>query len=237
MEVVPSRSYRLDVRSHPVNLDEVKKTVEYLKENHELYYLVYRLMLEGRLRLSHTLHLIETYSPGEIVEMPGIGLETARLVCFEDKGFCRYYVGVRDPQKPCEWAYFSTETLELLKDYSDEKISRYPITDYVKSHGLLLPKYVRKVAWRLMVKVMPREVARFIQSRFGELKVSEARYEDLLSEADEYYPKYNVYSKGLLDLMPRGACPFCPLVLKEESCSDTPIMRVRRLQKDRVIQF
>jgi len=37
---------------------------------------------------------------------------------------------------------------------------------------------------------MPREVARFIQSRFGELKVSEARYEDLLSEADEHYPKY-----------------------------------------------
>jgi intergrase/recombinase len=49
---------------------------------------------------------------------------------------------------------------------------------------------MRKVAWRLMVRVMPREVARFIQSHFGELKVSEARYEDLLSEADRYYPKY-----------------------------------------------
>ncbi|MEM1831547.1 MAG: hypothetical protein QXX12_03155 [Nanopusillaceae archaeon] len=35
---------------------------------------------------------------------------------------------------------------------------------------------------------MPREVARFIQSRFGELRVSEARYEEyLLSEADERY--------------------------------------------------
>lgn len=54
----------------------------------------------------------------------------------------------------------------------------------------MLPKYMRKVAWRLMIRVMPREVARFIQSRFGELKVSEARYEDLLSEADGYYPKY-----------------------------------------------
>jgi intergrase/recombinase len=37
---------------------------------------------------------------------------------------------------------------------------------------------------------MPREVARFIQSRFGELKISEARYEDLLSEADQHYPRY-----------------------------------------------
>jgi len=32
-----------------------------------------------------------------------------------------------------------------------------------------------------------QRVARFMQSRFGELKVSEARYEDMLSEANEYY--------------------------------------------------
>jgi len=49
---------------------------------------------------------------------------------------------------------------------------------------------VRKAAWRLVVKAMPREVARFIESRFGELRVSETRYEDLLSEADEAYSKY-----------------------------------------------
>jgi intergrase/recombinase len=53
-----------------------------------------------------------------------------------------------------------------------------------------MPKYMRKIAWRLMIKAMSREVARFIQSRFGELKISEARYEDLLSEADEHYPRY-----------------------------------------------
>jgi intergrase/recombinase len=41
-----------------------------------------------------------------------------------------------------------------------------------------------------MVRSMGREVARFVQSRLGELKVSEARYEDLLGEADEYYPRY-----------------------------------------------
>jgi len=40
---------------------------------------------------------------------------------------------------------------------------------------------------------MPEEVARFIKNRFGELKVSEARYEDLLGEADQYYPKYLSY--------------------------------------------
>ncbi|MEM4561809.1 MAG: hypothetical protein QW123_02910 [Desulfurococcaceae archaeon] len=47
---------------------------------------------------------------------------------------------------------------------------------------------------------MPREVARFIQSRFGELRVSEARYEDLLSEADEHYPRYLSTISSLTDL-------------------------------------
>jgi len=190
IEVVPSRSYKLDVRPYPINLDEVKKTMEYLKENHELYYLVYKLMLEGGLRLSHTLHLIKNYNPKELVEIPGIELETTRLVCFKDRGFCRYYVGLRGSQKTCEWAYFSIETQRLLEEYAGETVDRNSIRKYAKRNNLIAPKYMRKISWRLMIKVMPREIARFIQSRFGELRVSEARYEDLLGEADQYYPVY-----------------------------------------------
>jgi intergrase/recombinase len=52
-----------------------------------------------------------------------------------------------------------------------------------------------------MVKTMPREIARFVQSRFGGLKISEARYEDLLSEADERYPKYLNYLNNVLELL------------------------------------
>jgi intergrase/recombinase len=49
-----------------------------------------------------------------------------------------------------------------------------------------------------MIKAMPREVARFIQGRFGELKISEARYEDLLGEADKYFPGYLSYLQSTL---------------------------------------
>jgi len=45
-----------------------------------------------------------------------------------------------------------------------------------------LHKYLlgeRKVVWRLMIKAMSREAIRFIRFRFGELKISEARYENL----------------------------------------------------------
>jgi len=126
-----------------------------------------------------------------------LDIETSRLVCFEDKDFCRYYVGLRESVKPCEWAYFSLDTLRLLKEYTGYRINRTALERYIKRRNLLPPKYVRKISWRLMIKVMSREVTRFIQSRFGELKISEARYEDLLGEADEDYSKYLGYLKEL----------------------------------------
>ena len=189
MEVVPSRSYRLDVRPYQISLDDVAKTLQFLQQRHELYYLLYRLMLEGGLRLSHAIQVVKDFRPSEAVEIPAIGLETKRLACFAE-GFCRYYVGVKGSQKPCEWAYFSTETLQLLQRCTGRSINRSVVTRYAKRYGLLAPKMMRKVSWRILVQVMPREVARFIQSRFGELRISEARYEDLLSEADTHYPKY-----------------------------------------------
>jgi intergrase/recombinase len=197
MEVVPSRSYKMDVRSYPISVEDLVKTLSVLRENHELYYSVYRLMLEGGLRLSHAIYIIESFNPDEIIEINGLDVETSRLVCFEDKGFCRYYVGLRESVKPCEWAYFSMDTLRLLKEYAGNNVSRRALEKYIKRRNLLPPKYVRKISWRLMIKVMSREVARFIQSRFGELKISEARYEDLLGEADEYYSKYLAYLKKL----------------------------------------
>jgi intergrase/recombinase len=100
MEVVPSRSYKMDVRPYQINLEDVAKTMHFLMEKHRVYCTIYRLMLEGGLRLSHALHVVVTFSPSEVVEIPEIRLETPRLVCFQDKGFCRYYVGIRESQKP-----------------------------------------------------------------------------------------------------------------------------------------
>jgi intergrase/recombinase len=190
MEVIPSRGYRMDIRTYVIEMEDLVKTLHYLRENHELYYLAYRLMIEGGLRLTHAIALIESFRPGEVVEVNGLNIDTPRLVCFEERGFCRYYLGIKEGFKPCEWIFLSMETFDLLKKYAGRRITRTVVCKYAKKHGLLAPKYMRKAAWRLMIRSMPREVARFIQSRFGELKVSEARYEDLLAEADEYYPKY-----------------------------------------------
>ncbi len=190
MEVVPSRSYKLDVRPYPIELGDVRKTLDHLRGHHRTYYTIYKLMLESGARFEHTLKMIEAWKPNEIVELPGTGIITKRLICFEDKDFCRYYMGLREGSKPCEWVYFSQETLKALKLIAGKHISRHQARKYVKRHGLLLPKYMRKFSWRIMVKTISREAARFIQSRLGELRISEARYEDLLGEADQEYPKY-----------------------------------------------
>ncbi|MEM4452166.1 MAG: integrase [Thermosphaera sp.] len=190
MEVVPSRGYKLDVRPYQISIEDVRKTLEFLKENHKLYYTVYRAMLESGARFEHILEMIRTWNPRETVVIESIDLETERLVCFEDRGFCRYYLGLRGHQKPCEWIYMSRGTIELLKTLAPKDIDRNSVRRYARRHNLTLPKMFRKVSWRIMVQTMPKEVARFIQSRFGELRVSEARYEDLLTEADKHYPRY-----------------------------------------------
>jgi len=57
---------------------------------------------------------------------------------------------------------------------------------------------LRKASWQLLIASgVPREVACFIHSRFGELKVSESYYEDLVREADQWYPRYLEHLKSL----------------------------------------
>ena len=82
MEVVPSRSYKLDVRLYPISLEDLERTSIYFRENHEIHYTLYRLMLEGGLRLSHAIHVLRTFVLDEVVEVPNVGLETRRLACF-----------------------------------------------------------------------------------------------------------------------------------------------------------
>ncbi len=190
MEVVPSRSYKMDVRPYQIDINEVKKTLEFLKQNHRLNYALYRLGVEGGIRIVHALRIVESWNPNETVEIANIELITSRLVVFKDKGFARYYVGLREGVKRCEWAYMSLDTLNVINEVAPEKKNKRVVSRFAKKNNLIMPKFMRKVAWRLMIKAMDREVAKFVQSRFGELSVSEARYEDLLTEADQAYPSY-----------------------------------------------
>ena len=69
-------------------------------------------------------------------------------------------------------------------------VGRHQATHFLSRHELVLPNYMRKASWRLMDRSVSWEAARFVQGRLGELRVNEARYEDLLTEVDRQYPEY-----------------------------------------------
>jgi len=204
MEVVPSRSYSMAVKAYRIDLDLFGKTMEFLKQNYELYYLYYLLMYYSGIRLEHVVKLVESYSPEEEAYIEMLEDWSPRLVCFEDKGFCRYYMGLGRTEKPCEWVYFPVDLLPLLEKYRGARRDRSSVSDYAASHNLLRPKYLRKLNWRVLEAVIPNEnVCKFIHSRFGELKmeITKAVYSDLLSSADLWYPDaMDALKKGLEDV-------------------------------------
>jgi len=127
MEVVPSRSYKLDARPYRIELSDVKKTLAYLRQHHTTYYTIYQVMLESGARFEHVLKMITEWSPDETIEILGTAIVTKKLVCFEDRGFCRYYIGFRGPEKPCEWVYFSIESLKMLEGIVRKRINRHQV--------------------------------------------------------------------------------------------------------------
>mgnify|MGYP000403800114 CR=1 FL=1 len=196
MEVVPSRTYENKVRIFKIDLELFKKTMDFLRENHELYHLYYLIMYYSGIRLEHVVKLVETYSPDEIVYVEMLDEYTSRLICFEN--FCRYYLGLKGG-KPCEWVYFPKELVSLLEKHKGTRRDRAAVSKYALRKQLLRPKYLRKLHWRIGKKaIRDKDTLRFIQSRFGELKISEEKYGDLLADADSEYPKLaDMLKKGL----------------------------------------
>ncbi|MEM4584809.1 MAG: hypothetical protein QW611_07505 [Ignisphaera sp.] len=57
--MVPDRRYKLDIRPYPIEHEQIKKTLAYLKQNHPTYYALYRAMLESEARLVHTMEMVQ----------------------------------------------------------------------------------------------------------------------------------------------------------------------------------
>ncbi|WP_083756350.1 integrase [Hyperthermus butylicus] len=193
---VPGRRTPKTPRNPAVDLEELRSTLAYLAGNHERYYLLYRLMLESGLRFEHALRLLASpILEGSVVVYDRV---YPRLYCDEGRGFCRLYLGFNQGVKRAEFAYFSTKTRRLVEDLTPWSVHRRSVERYVSRHGLMRPGLLRKASWQLLIASgVPREVARFIHSRFGELRVSESYYEGLVREADQWYPRYLKHLKSL----------------------------------------
>jgi len=199
MEAVPARKWKKKVKVREIDVEHVVKSIEFLKERHELYYLYYILMYYSGARLKHAMKMIAEYRPKEVVKIEITDSYTERLVCFKEKGFCRYYLGIHTG-KECEWIYFPYELLLLVEKYKGTRRWDDNVSKYAREHDLVRAKVFRELHWQVLKKVIDKDVVRFIQSRFGELEVSASSYDNLLRDADIQYPKaMEILKKGLQD--------------------------------------
>jgi len=197
MEAVPARRWEKKVKAREINIKHVVESLRYLAEKHELYYLYYILMYYSGARLKHVMQMVTEYSPREVVKIEMTDSYTERLVCFENRGFCRYYLGIHTG-KPCEWIYFPTELLPLIEKYKGIKRWDDNVGKYAREHSLVRAKVFRELNWQILKKVVPLDVARFIHTRFGEPEISAISYDNLLRDSDIHYPKaVEVLRKGL----------------------------------------
>ena len=186
---VPGRRYGRKVLQKPILIDDVKRTLQVLREERQDIYTLYLFMLYSAARFEHSLKIFKEWKTDEVVYVSYLNRNVKRLECFEE--FCRYYVGHENSQKPAGFAYFPTYLIHYINKYRSVLPGRRVIEKVVARLDVLRPKTIRIFAIREMKKVFDdTDTFKFITSKFGELTVSARHYLDLLSEADTIYSRY-----------------------------------------------
>ena len=144
----------------------------------ERYEALVHLLLDSGARISDALRALD-------------GLDRAVEV---RPGIFKIPVGRLMGPKRCFWCYCTGETLEAVKRMP--RPSYNAIIMWHKKRRFMPLKLVRKFAYTQMRRcgIYP-EVARFLQGRVQ--GISEECYEDLELLADEQYPRYAAYVRGL----------------------------------------
>jgi intergrase/recombinase len=108
---VPGRRSDKTPRNPVVDVGRLREALKYLRENHEYYYLLYRLMLESGLRFEHALRFLANPElEGQVSVYDRI---YPRLYCDVGRGYCRVYLGFNrglsgqssptSPLRPSNW--------------------------------------------------------------------------------------------------------------------------------------
>jgi intergrase/recombinase len=193
---VPGRRYGRKLAQKPILLEDVRKSLELVRERRRDIYTVYLLLVYSGARFLHVLDAINNWNPDEILYVEYLARNIKRLECLGEH--CRYYLGRESERKPVGFMFFPRQLLPMIEEI-DRLPNRRRVEKIVKKKGALPPKYIRIFALREMKKVFgDNDTYRFIVSKFGELTVSARHYMDLLGEADKIYPKYVKHINGVL---------------------------------------
>ncbi len=73
LKKAPTRKYKAGVKIHEISFEEVSRALEMLKRENEKLYWLYRLLLEGGVKLAHALELLASWDPNEKVFVEALG--------------------------------------------------------------------------------------------------------------------------------------------------------------------
>ena len=167
----------------------MRRTLRILGEKRPDIYTLYLLILYSGVRYEHVLNALKNWSPGETVYVGYLARNVRRLEC--PGQHCRYYLGGERGVKPAAFMFFPQSLLPRIEEYRMVLPGKHRIYKVVRRLGGLPAKYIRTWTLRQMLHTLgDNYITRFILGKFGELTVSARHYRDLLTEADQTYPKY-----------------------------------------------
>ncbi|MEM1913824.1 MAG: integrase, partial [Thermofilaceae archaeon] len=122
------------------------------------------------------------------------------LTCFQDRGFCRYYLVWSRGKKRCEWIYFPATLTEYLKMWRG-KIGKYDtVRDTLYDYYGVKVKDFRKLFYRVCRDVgVEGAICDFYQSRISGLSIGDLHYDDIVTRADKQYTELAARLSKLLE--------------------------------------
>lgn len=188
--IVPGRRYGRKLSQKVIRREEFIRTIRIFDEKSRGDLLtLYIILYSSGARLKHVLQMFNEWNPSDVIYVQYLNRDVKRLECF--KKHCRYYMGKENSIKPVAFIYFPRFILPLVKTYVNRLPGRYRITKVARKWNCLAPSKVRTLGMRDMRRVIKNEeVVNFILGKFSELTVTSRHYMDLLSEADNLYPRY-----------------------------------------------
>jgi len=189
---------RKRVKSEIVSIEDYGKTLEFLKEHKPIYGKVYEIMYYSGARLEEAAYFLSNIRKFHR-KLPQKEYKAIGYVDLDSA--VRINIHYNRGRKRCEHLWLPKQLFQTLKTV---KITAREITDYAKKHGLLRPKYVRKLNYQVLEDLIDDVTLRdFLQNRYYRLTIGDLNYGKMILRADRTYcetilPKLKHYTEGKL---------------------------------------
>ena len=158
---------------------QVVSLLQDLKSVPKKYRAFYNLVLDASIRPFHAVEVLNSWSEKKLEKL--------------SDGFSKYYADIERRQKHTWIVMVTQQTLKLIKQTLNDPASEAGYLALIQKYRLLRPKFLQKFAYNMMRRHgIDRDVAEFLSGRKPE-GVGPRHYAELITLAEEQYPKYLEY--------------------------------------------